>query len=288
MATEEVPYGDTIPVRPGPRGPIRTRGARLVPGRSPQPLARALAVATMPLVLQFPAPRPVSSLLTPDRAQSRTASTSIPAPSPDRSGATAGTGPRAAGRTPALPPPRARPADAVPTATSSPSGPARASVPPPTPDGEPSSTLRAKRLVLRGLRFHGVVTVHTAAGDTRVLEFTARSADVVGLDVTVVQGTTTMRLRARSASTSLREGVGGAPAMTFRLRELSGRLASLGGAPLPADHTLTLTPDAVPDWLAHPSTPTRTVTLKSATVSRFTQSGGELSLVGTRLRVSAK
>ncbi|TXS71529.1 hypothetical protein EAO69_22310 [Streptomyces sp. me109] len=288
MATEEAPYGDTIPVRSGRRGPIRTRGARLVPGRSPQPLARALAVATVPLVLQFPAPRPVSSLLTADRAQSRTESTSIPAPSPDRGEATSGTGSRTAGRMPVLPPPRARPADAVPTATSAPSGSARASVPSSEPGGEVSSTLRAERLVLRGLRFHGVVTVHTAAGDTRVLEFTARSADAVGLDVTVVQGATTMRLRARAASTSLRKGVGGAPAMTFRLRELSGRLSSLGGAPLPADHTLALTPDAVPDWLAHSSTPTRTVTLTSATVSRFTQSGGELSLVGTHLRVSTK
>ncbi|MER7682635.1 hypothetical protein [Streptomyces sp. NPDC096934] len=288
MATEDGSYGETLAVRPGPRGPVRTRGARLVPGRGPQPLARALAVATVPLVLQFPAPRPVSSPLTPDRAQSRAASTGIPAPSPDRSGATAATGSRTAGRMPGLPPPRARPADAVPAATSSPSGPARASVPPSAPGGEVSSTLRAQRLVLRGLRFHGVVTVHTAAGDTRVLEFTARSADVVGLDVTVVQGATTMRLRARTASTSLRKGVGGAPAMTFRLRELSGRLTSLVGAPLPGGHTLTVTPDAVPDWLAHPSTPTRTVTLTSATVSRFTQSGGELSLVGARLRVSAK
>lgn len=154
--------------------------------------------------------------------------------------------------------------------------------------GVTSWTLRAERLVLHGFTFRGVVTVRTATGATRVLKFTARSVDAVGLDVTGGRDRARTRLRTGSATTSTFEGdrSGGGP-LTFCVRRLSGTVAAIDGSSLPAGRATTITPDAVPAWLTAPAASARTVTFVGATASRFTQSGGSLSVTGLRLRVGA-
>ncbi|MFG2883513.1 hypothetical protein ACGFYV_14625 [Streptomyces sp. NPDC048297] len=144
--------------------------------------------------------------------------------------------------------------------------------------------LRADRLVFRDTRFRGVVRVRTAAGTVRVLKFTARSLNALGLDVTTGRGRAALRMRARPASTSTLQGRGGDGMVTLYVRSLSG---SLHG------REITLTPDAVPDWLsptvspAAPATPARTLTFAGATMSTLAQFGGDLSLPGPEFRSTA-
>jgi hypothetical protein len=103
--------------------------------------------------------------------------------------------------------------------------------------------LRADRLVLHGSAFHGVVTVRTAAGSKRVLKFTARSLDFGDLDLTAGRGRAAMRLRTKPATTST---VKGKDVVTLYTQKLSGTLVGLGGAPLPADRRVTVTPERCP------------------------------------------
>ncbi|MET7861096.1 hypothetical protein ABZS81_28640 [Streptomyces sp. NPDC005318] len=144
--------------------------------------------------------------------------------------------------------------------------------------------LRAGRLVLHGSTFRGVVTVRTAAGSERVLKFTARSLDIGGLDLTAGRDGAAMRLRTGPATTST---VKGRDMVTLYTRKLSGTLVGLGGAPLPADRSVAITPDALPPWLTHPAVPTRTVTFENVTVSRPARFSGDMSLPGTVLRPGA-
>ncbi|KUN45092.1 hypothetical protein AQJ27_23765 [Streptomyces olivochromogenes] len=140
--------------------------------------------------------------------------------------------------------------------------------------------LRADRLVLHGSAFRGVVTVRTAAGSTRVLKFTARSLDFGDLDLTAGRGRAAIRLRTKPATTST---VKGKDVVTLYAQKLSGTLVGLGGAPLPADRSVTVTPDALPPWLSHPAVPTRTVTFEKVTVSQVAQLSGDMSIAGPAL-----
>jgi hypothetical protein len=148
--------------------------------------------------------------------------------------------------------------------------------------------LHADRLVLRGARFHGTATVHTATGTVRALKFTVRSLDAVDLDLTAGRGRAALRLRARPATTSTIKGKGAGGMVTLYVRKLSGRVTGLGGSPLPAHRTVAVTPGAVPRWLSHPVTRTRTITLVSATVAQVVQFGGRLSIKGPQLRAAAR
>ncbi len=150
------------------------------------------------------------------------------------------------------------------------------------PATRPANTpwiLRAGRLVLHDSAFHGVVTVRTAAGSERALKFTVRSLDIGDLDL-MVGGGTAMRLRAKPGTTST---VTGKDVVTLYTRKLSGTVIGLGGAPLPADRSVTVTPDALPPWLAHPAVPTRTLTFENVTVSQIAPVSGNMSLTGPAL-----
>ncbi|MCP3822732.1 hypothetical protein NLX86_33025 [Streptomyces sp. A3M-1-3] len=140
--------------------------------------------------------------------------------------------------------------------------------------------LQAGKLVLHGSAFHGVVTVRTAAGPLRALKFTARSLDIGDLDLAGGRAGVMVRLRAKPATTSTIKGKG---VVTLYTRKLSGTVTGLGGAPLPADRSVTVTPDALPSWLSHTAVPTRTVTFENVTVSQVAQFGGDLSITGSVL-----
>ncbi|PBC62718.1 hypothetical protein BKI49_15755 [Streptomyces sp. Tue6028] len=144
--------------------------------------------------------------------------------------------------------------------------------------------LRADRLVLHGSSFRGVAVLRTAAGSERVLKFTARSLDLGGLDLTAGRGRSAVRLRARPATTST---VKGEDVVTLYVQKLSGTLVGLGGAPLPADRGVTVTPDALPPWLSDSTAPTRTITFKNVTVSQAARLSGDLSIAGPTLGLVA-
>lgn len=213
---------------------VKSRSA----GRLLRPLACALAVAALSLVLQVATPATSKALLAPGGIRS----------SKTPAGA----------RTPVDQPP-ARPAN-VPW------------------------VLRADRLVLHDSAFRGVVTVRTAAGSKRVLKFTARSLDFGDLDLTAGRGRAAMRLRAKPATTST---VKGKDVVTLYTQRLSGTLVGLDGTPLPADRSVTVTPDKLPPWLSHPAVPTRTVTFENVTVSQVAQFSGDMSITGPALSAAA-
>ncbi|MGY4981949.1 hypothetical protein ACWCYL_33225 [Streptomyces sp. 900105755] len=168
------------------------------------------------------------------------------------------------------------------------SGGARLGSSPPVRPAKGPCVLRADRLVLRGARFRGVVSLRTGTGSVRALKFTVRSLDAVNLDLTAGRGRAAMRLRARPATTSTLKGPGTGGVATIYVRRLTGRVTGLGGSPLPADRTVSVTPDAVPRWLSHPATRTRTITLDAATASQITQFGGRLSIKGPHLRTTRR
>ncbi|MER6223087.1 hypothetical protein ABT189_21455 [Streptomyces sp900105755] len=168
------------------------------------------------------------------------------------------------------------------------SGGARLGSSPPVRPAKGPCVLRADRLVLRGARFRGVVSLRTGTGSVRALKFTVRSLDAVNLDLTAGRGRAAMRLRARPATTSTLKGPGTGGVATIYVRRLTGRVTGLGGSPLPADRTVSVTPDSVPRWLSHPATRTRTITLAAATASQITQFGGRLSIKGPHLRTTRR
>ncbi|MFD8004945.1 hypothetical protein [Streptomyces mirabilis] len=161
--------------------------------------------------------------------------------------------------------------------------PADADTPVARPPDRPANVpwvLRADRLVLHGSAFRGVVTVRTAAGSERVLKFTARSLDFGDLDLTAGRGRAAVRLRTKPATTST---VKGKDVVTLYTQKLSGTLVGLGGAPLPADRSVTVTPDALPPWLSHPAVPTRTITFENVTVSQVARLSGDMFIAGPSL-----
>ncbi|MBT2388440.1 hypothetical protein J7E87_03185 [Streptomyces sp. ISL-1] len=74
--------------------------------------------------------------------------------------------------------------------------------------------------------------------------------------------------------------------MTLYTARLSGSLTGLGGAPLPAVRSVTIAPDALPQWLSHPGASTRIVAFEDVTVSQAGQFGGDPTLVGPDLRAA--
>ncbi|MFF3326326.1 hypothetical protein [Streptomyces sp. NPDC002889] len=153
---------------------------------------------------------------------------------------------------------------------------------PPAPVGNGPWVLRADKLVLHGGVSHAVVTVRTPAGPERVLKFTARVMDIAGLDLTT-GGTAGVRLRARPATTST---IRGRNMVTLYTERLSGSLTGLGGVPLPAVLSVTITPDSLPRWLSHPGGSRRTVAFEDVTVSLAGQFGGDLTIAGPELRAA--
>ncbi|MGJ5748871.1 hypothetical protein FB563_6430 [Streptomyces puniciscabiei] len=129
--------------------------------------------------------------------------------------------------------------------------------------------------------------MRTAAGAVRMLKFTARSVNAVDLDLTAGRGRAAMRLRTGPGITATLKRKGSGRGVTLYVRRLSGTVTGLGGAPLPADRTVTITPDAVPDWLSHPAVPARTLSFTDATVAQIAQFGGDLSVRGTAYRAPA-
>lgn len=219
---------ESDPCRPGRAVNNRPAGQLL------WPLACALAVAGLPVVLHLATPAASKALLAPGGIRTSKA-----------------------------------PADARTPAARLPGRPANA-----------PWVLRADRLVLHGSAFRGVVTVRTAAGSQRMLKFTARSLDFGDLDLTAGRGRAAVRLRTKPATTSTLKGK---DVVTLYTQKLSGTLVGLGGAPLPADRSVTVTPDALPPWLAHPAVPTRTITFEKVTVSQVAQLSGDMSLAGPAL-----
>ncbi|MFE9611415.1 hypothetical protein [Streptomyces sp. NPDC006012] len=294
--------------QPQSRPSDRPRQPVLALGRPPRLIACALAVAVVPLALHFPTPGSANSFAPRGDTGSPMALPSLlprtPPTAPPEPGATpsaTSTVPEPAGAPPPLPGPGGQ---STPTASASASASASANTPRTTTDPSPTHSpspfpaplerlpfrptntswvLRADRLVLRSLGFHGVVTVRTAAGPVRVLKFTARSVTATALDLSTDGGRTVMRLPVGPGATSTLTGPGGNGVVTLYVRKLSGRVTALGDAPLPADRTATVTPDAVPPWLVPRATPTRMITFTDATVSPLAQFGGNLSITGPRL-----
>ncbi|MEU6667075.1 hypothetical protein [Streptomyces sp. NPDC046727] len=270
----------------------RTAGSpepeRHTPSRVPPPLACALAAVTVPLALHLPTPRPANPLPTLAGTIGPTAPAStLPTPTGIAPTPTS-TVPDPTGTPPPLPSPRGTSTSTTRPTTkasppASPAPPPPPAVPPPARPANTPWTLRADRLVLRALAFRGTVTVRTAAGPVRVLKFTARSVDAVDLDVTAGRGRAAMRLRTGPGTRSTFTGRGGTGVVTFYISKLSGTVTALDGAALPPDPTVTLTPDAMPRWLAHPATAPHTVTVADATVSTVAQSVGSLSVTGLLL-----
>ncbi|WP_329200592.1 hypothetical protein [Streptomyces sp. NBC_01435] len=225
------------------------------PGRLPQPVVCALAVVTVPLALHLFAVRPTNQPPVPEGTPVHAARVS-------------------ASTAPATP-------KASPTSADAPSEPGSAR------PADTSSFLRADRLVLRAVGFRGVVTVRTAAGPVRVLKFTVRSVDAVGLHMTVGRGDTATRLETGPTATATFTGDGSDGVLTLHVHQLSGTVTALGGAPLPHDRTVTVTTDSVPPWLAHPAAPARTIAFADATVSPVGRFGGDLSVSGPLLRSRA-
>ncbi|MGV9351568.1 hypothetical protein ACWDSD_44135 [Streptomyces spiralis] len=301
------PFGRSIghPFGPEPHRPDRTRPFGHAPGRAPRSIARALALATVPLALHlptpWPSPDPLSTLggtATPTaRVSAVPAPTPTAPPSPGSTTPPISAVPAPAGSSPAVP-------DAgvsAPAHGAQPSGSTAASVtstapsssgapsldPPPVRPADAPWVLRADRLVLRAAAFRGVVTVRTGAGTVEALKFTARSVDAVSLDMTAGRGRAVTRLRTRAGTTSTLKGEGGDNVVTLYLRALSGTLTDLGGAPLPPERTVTVTPASVPDWVTDLATSARTVTFVKVTVSPLTQSGAHLSVTGPLFQAGA-
>ncbi|MFF3920085.1 hypothetical protein ACFYZB_43055 [Streptomyces sp. NPDC001852] len=129
--------------------------------------------------------------------------------------------------------------------------------------------------------------MHTATGSVRVLKFTARSVSAVDFDLTAGRGRAAVRLRTGPGTTTTLNRRGGSRVVTLYVRKLSGTVTGLGGAPLPADRTVTITPDAVPSWLSHPAAPARTLSFTNAALAQIAQFGGDLSVSGAVYRASA-
>ncbi|MFE0510532.1 hypothetical protein [Streptomyces sp. NPDC058964] len=161
---------------------------------------------------------------------------------------------------------------------------ARPGAPPDVPPARPangSSVVRAGRLVLHDSAFHGVVTVRTPSGPERALKFTARFLDLGDLRLTTGSGAD-IHLETGPATTSTVRGDG---TVTLYITRLTGTLTSLGGAPLPADRSVTLTPDALPPWVRPAAARPRTIAFRNVRVSQMGQFGGSLAVRGAVFRV---
>jgi hypothetical protein len=144
-------------------------------------------------------------------------------------------------------------------------------------------TLKTSRLELINTEFHGVVTVHTAAGDVRVLKFTAEQVNIDNLDMSAPQDGRRLHVQGGPGTTStMRHST-----VTMYVTSLSGTLSKAEGIPLAwLNVNLTLTPDSLPQWLydligAVPIP--LTLELTNATAIQAGQVGGDLTIPGMHL-----
>ncbi|MFC1420192.1 hypothetical protein [Streptacidiphilus cavernicola] len=145
-------------------------------------------------------------------------------------------------------------------------------------------TLKTTKLALGNTQFWGVKTVKTAAGDVRVLKFTAQTVGIGDLDMSVKQQTgELLHVKGGPGTTSTMTG----GTVTMYVTSLSGTLAKAEGIPLAAlGIKLTLTPDTLPEWLYDlvGSVPIPlNLELDDATAIQTGQFGGNLTIPGMRL-----
>ncbi len=144
-------------------------------------------------------------------------------------------------------------------------------------------TLKSTSLELINTQFWGVVTVPTAAGDVRVLKFTAQEVNIGDLDMSTQQIGQELHVQGGPGTTSTMRG----GTVTMYVTSLSGTLAEAEGIPLAwLGVNLTLTPDTLPQWLYDliGSVPIPlTLTLNNAVATQTGQFGGNLTIPGMHL-----
>lgn len=144
-------------------------------------------------------------------------------------------------------------------------------------------TLKSSSLELINSQFWGVVTVPTAAGDVRVLKFTAQEVNIGDLDMSTQQIGQELHVQGGPGTTSTMRG----GTVTMYVTSLSGTLAAAEGIPLAwLGVNLTLTPDTLPQWLYDliGSVPIPlTLTLNNAVATQTGQFGGNLTIPGMHL-----
>ena len=144
-------------------------------------------------------------------------------------------------------------------------------------------TLKSSDLELINTQFWGVVTVPTAAGDVRVLKFTAQEVNIGDLDMSTQQVGQELHVQGGPGTTSTMTG----GTVTMYVTSLSGTLASAEGIPLSwLGVNLTLTPDTLPQWLydliGDVPIPL-TLSLTNAVATQTGQFGGDLTIPGMHL-----
>jgi hypothetical protein len=144
-------------------------------------------------------------------------------------------------------------------------------------------TLKSSDLELINTQFWGVVTVPTAAGDVRVLKFTAQAVNIGDLDMSTQQIGQELHVQGGPGTTSTLNG----GTVTMYVTSLSGTLASAEGIPLGwLGIHLTLTPDTLPQWLydliGDVPIPL-TLGLTDAVATQTGQFGGNLTIPGMHL-----
>ena len=144
-------------------------------------------------------------------------------------------------------------------------------------------TLKSSDLELINTQFWGVVTVPTAAGDVRVLKFTAQEVNIGDLDMSTQQVGQELHVQGGPGTTSSMSG----GTVTMYVTSLSGTLASAEGIPLAwLGVNLTLTPDTLPQWLydliGDVPIPL-TLSLTNAVATQTGQFGGNLTIPGMHL-----
>ncbi|WP_405443299.1 hypothetical protein OG373_37730 [Streptomyces avidinii] len=149
-------------------------------------------------------------------------------------------------------------------------------------------TLNSPRLVLLGGVFRGVVTVESAAGPKRLLEFTARSVEVEDLDLEVRQTIGTWHLQAAPGTTSTIVG----NSVTLYAEMLVGTFTTTGQGAAPPGDRVTVTPSNIPSWLFNPvaapsDSASRTITIKNAAVSQISLTRASLTIPRAHVRMGS-
>ncbi len=144
-------------------------------------------------------------------------------------------------------------------------------------------TLKSSNLELINTQFWGVVTVPTAAGDVRVLKFTAQEVNIGDLDMSTQQIGQDLHVQGGPGTTSTMRG----GTVTMYVTSLSGTLNAAEGIPLGwLGINLTLTPDTLPQWLydliGDIPIPL-TLDLTNAVATQAGQFGGDLTIPGMHL-----
>ncbi|MET7783915.1 hypothetical protein ABZU94_38905 [Streptomyces mirabilis] len=139
--------------------------------------------------------------------------------------------------------------------------------------------MKGSRLALHDLVFHGVVTVHTAAGPKRVLKFSATAVTIRDLKMAVPVGPQIQHIDGAPGSTSTLRG----DDITMYVESLTGTLSSVENIPAPPVLRLHLTPDTVPEWLYDAIGKLGLklqLSLNDADIDQAGQTGGRLAIPG--------